>query len=178
MRTIHLALTATAALAVGGCATMPADAPAMAVAAGDMTPEQAMPFVMLAGASDLYEIESSRIALTRAQQAEVRQFARMLIDHHTATTQQVMAAARAAGLNPPPPQLLPMQRQMLANLRGAPDSGFDAVYLRQQVPAHEMALALHRNYASAGDTPSLRQAASGAVPIVTRHLEQARRLTR
>lgn len=177
MRSIHLALAATAAIALAGCQSMGADG-APAAVAGDMTPGQAMPFVMMAGASDLYEIESSRLALQRAQRADVRQFAQMLIEHHMMTTQQVTAAARAAGMSPPPPQLMPMQQRMMAELRAAPAAGFDAVYLRQQVPAHEMALALHRNYATAGDTPQLRQAANGAVPVVTRHLEQARQLMR
>jgi len=37
---------------------------------------------------------------------------------------------------------------------------------------------LHSNYARSGDTPSLRAAASGAVPIVTQHLQQARQMNR
>jgi len=144
----------------------------------DMTPEAAMPFVMMAGASDLYEIQSSQIALQKSQRADVRNFAQMLIQHHQMTTQQVMAAARAAGLNPPPPMLLPMQRQMIQQLQAAGPGQFDMVFVRQQVPAHEMALALHSNYASNGDTPSLQQAARGAVPLVTQHLNMARSMMR
>ena len=149
-----------------------------AAAATDMTPEDRTNFVMLAGASDLFEIQSSQLALTKAQRPEVRQFAQMLIQHHTQTTQSVMAAARAAGMNPPPPALNSMQAQMIAELQQASTANFDDVYMRQQVPAHEMALALHTNYSKDGDTPSLRTAAAGAVPIVTQHLQQARQLAR
>jgi putative membrane protein len=39
-----------------------------------------------------------------------------------------------------------------------------------------MALALHSNYARAGDTPSLRATAATAVPLVQQHLDQARRM--
>jgi putative membrane protein len=94
------------------------------------------------------------------------------------TSQQVMAAARASGLNPPPPRLMPMQENMLDRLREANGAEFDRRYLRQQVRAHEMALALHSNYAQRGDRPPLRQAAGGAVPVVTQHLDQARRMNR
>jgi putative membrane protein len=87
-----------------------------------------------------------------------------------------MAAARAAGMNPPPPMLLPMQQQMLDQLRRASVENFDRVYLTQQVPAHEMALALHNNYATNGDTPSLRATAATALPLVRQHLDQARRM--
>lgn len=178
MKRIMLAATVGAAFALSGCNAMMADPAPGPVAGGDMTPERAMPYVMMAGASDMYEIESARMALQKSQRQDVRQFAEMLIQHHNMTTQQVMAAARASGLNPPPPRLMPMQENMLARLREANGAEFDRRFWRQQVRAHEMALALHSNYARNGDRPPLRSAANGAVPIVTQHLEQARRMDR
>lgn len=174
MRLSLLAAAASAALAIGGCAPMNGAAAPMGMS--DMTPETAMPYVMMAGASDLYEIQSSQIALQRATRPEVRQYAQMLIQHHQMTTQQLMGAARASGLNPPPPRLMPMQMRMLDDLRRASRASFDRVYVMQQVPAHEMALALHRTYASGGDRQPLRTVAANAVPIVTQHLDQARRM--
>lgn len=178
MRATLLA-AAAAALTLSGCQSMMGGNGALpAMAAGDMTPEAALPYVMMAGASDLFEIESSRLAVQRARRPETRQYAQMLIQHHMQTSQQVMAAARASGLNPPPPRLLPMQQRMLTELRRASAGNFDAVYLRQQVPAHEMALALHRNSAERGDRAPLRTVAGTAVPIVTQHLQQARMMMR
>jgi putative membrane protein len=46
----------------------------------------------------------------------------------------------------------------------------------QQVTAHEMALSLHQNYASSGDTPALRKTAQAAVPIIQQHLTTAQQL--
>lgn len=155
--------------------TGPAAAPA---ALADATPVAAMPFVAMAGSSDLYEIESSRIALTKSQKKEVRDFARMMIDHHTMTTQKVVAAAKAAGLTPPPPVLMPIQADKIVALNAAPATSFDRTYLTQQVEAHRMALALHQNYAASGDTPSLRGAAGDAVPIVQQHYDRVRQLAR
>lgn len=142
----------------------------------DMTPEMAMPYMMMAASSDMFEIESSRLALQRAQRPEVRQYAQMLIQHHTMTSQQLMAAARSAGMTPPPPRMMPKEQRMLAELREANGAAFDAMYIRQQVPAHEMALALHQNYATSGDTPALRTVAASAVPLVTQHLQQAQQM--
>jgi putative membrane protein len=101
-----------------------------------------------------------------------------VIDHHTQTTAQLTAAARAAGMTPPPPALMPPQQQMMAQLQQAQGTSFDQVYLRQQVPAHQMALALHQNYAARGDTPQLRTVAAAAVPIVQGHLAQAQQMNR
>jgi putative membrane protein len=174
IRPLLIASASASALALAACAS-DGDMGAATAAAGDMTPEQRDAYVQMAAASDLFEIQSSQIATTRAQSPEVREFAQMLIQHHTATTEQLTAAATAAG-SPPSPTLMPMQAEMIARLQGANGAEFDRLYLRQQVPAHEMALALHQNYASDGDTPSLRTVAAAAVPIVRQHLERARAL--
>ena len=130
----------------------------------------------MAAASDLFEIQSSQLALTKAQNPAVRDFARMMVEHHTNTTNQLMSAAQASGMGMVTPQLMPMQQQMMTRLEAASGKAFDRTYMRQQVTAHEMALALHSNYAQNGDTPALKVVAAGAVPIVTQHLTQARTL--
>jgi putative membrane protein len=169
-----LLIASAASLALAACATDGDMAPTVA-AAGDMTPNQRSAYVEMAAASDLYEIQSSQLALSRAQNADVRAFAQMLMEHHTATSHQVAAAATAAG-TPPSPTLMPVQAEMIAQLQGANGAGFDRIFIRQQVQAHQMALALHSNYASNGDTASLRTVAAAAVPVVRGHLERARAL--
>jgi putative membrane protein len=170
-----LLLSAAACLSLAACATkadMQADA---AMAAGNMTPTQRGAYVEMAAASDLFEIQTGRMAQERGQSAAVRQFGAMLVEHHQRTTAQLSAAAMASGTMPTP-DLMPMQAQMIAELRAASGSGFDQVFIRQQIQAHDMALALHSNYAARGDTPALRTVANAAVPVVRQHLEQARTL--
>lgn len=140
------------------------------------TPTTAMPYVMMAGSGDLFEIESSRLALERSNNDAVRQFAQMLITHHTQLTNATMAAAREAGLNPPPPSLLPHHAEMLDRLRAAPSADFDRMYREEQITAHQEALNLHRTYAESGDEAPLRTSASSAVPIIQQHLAQAQTL--
>jgi putative membrane protein len=143
-----------------------------AAAGSQSAPREAAAYVAKAGASDLYEIQSSQLAQQKASSDAVRTFAQMMIEHHTATTQQVTAAARSAGLNPPPPTLEPKQRAMLDQLNRLEGTEFDAAYLRQQRTAHEEALALHSNYAKSGDHQALRDTATKAVPIIQRHIQQ------
>jgi len=169
-----LLLCAAAALSLSACASTEADMQAdAAMAAGDMTPTQRGAYVEMAAASDLFEIQSGRLAAQQGRSAAVRTYGQMLVDHHTRTTAQLSAAATASGVMPTP-DLMPMQAQMMSELRASSNSSFDQVFIRQQVQAHEMALALHSNYASSGDTPALRAVASAAVPVVRQHLEQAR----
>lgn len=178
------------AAALGACATNNADddmgsmgrtgtaGGAMAQAAEDPNNPMFHPmYMMMAASSDQFEIQSSQLALQASQNQAVRNYANLMIAHHTATTQNLMAAAQSAGLMPPPPTLMPMHQQMLAQLRGAgTGSAFDAAYQQMQIQSHQAALQLHSGYGNGGDVPALRQVAGAAVPIVQQHLEQAQRL--
>lgn len=180
MRTTLFAAAASGMLLAGCSTMMGADASADARGtrgmsmAGDMTPENRTAYVEMAASSDMYEIQSSQLALSRAQNPAMRNFAQMMITDHTNTSQQLMAAASAAGLPPMTPRLLPMHADMLARLQGLSGAAFDREYARQQLMAHQQAVSLHSNYAARGDTPALRVVASAAVPIVTRHLNLVR----
>jgi putative membrane protein len=145
---------------------------------GRMAGRMSITYVNKAAASDMYEIQSARLASTRAHRPAVRQFAMMLATDHSRTTQLLTEAARSDGLAPPPPMLEPAQRTMLRQLERARDRDFERLYLGQQVTAHQMALSLHRTYARSGDGRALRRVASSAVPIVQGHLTEARQLER
>ena len=169
---------AAAAALVTACSSMGTDgAMAGLEMPADPTPEQRNAYVAMAASSDMYEIQSGQLAASRAQNAAVRSFGQMLVAHHTDTTQQLTAAAQASGA-PMPAGMLPLHAELLSRLQAQSGAEFDRTFKMQQVMAHEMALALHRNYASNGDTPALRTVAAAATPIIQQHLTQARQLPR
>ena len=176
MKSSFLTFSAALAVALGVAATVPADPSARAAA--QRLGRGAMTYVAKAGASDLYEIQSSQMAATRARRPQVREFAQMLVTDHNRSTQMVTDAARSDGLSPRPAMLEPAQRTMLRQLERARDRDFDRMYLNQQIPAHQQALTLHRNYARTGDGRALRQTAQGIIPVVQTHLDRARQLAR
>ena len=177
MKSPFLMFSAALAVTLGVAATAPGDPSARAEA--QRGPGRgAMTYVAKAGAGDLYEIQSSQLAVTRARRPQVREFAQMLVTDHNRSTRMVADAARSDGLSPRPPMLEPAQRTMLRQLERARDRDFDRLYLNQQIPAHQQALTLHRNYARTGDGRALRQTAQGIVPVVQGHLAQARQLAR
>ncbi len=139
---------------------------------------QADAYVMAAGRSDLYEVNSSQIALQKSQNPAIRRYAEMLVKHHQKTNAATIAAARKAGLTPPPPVPDPGAAASIAELQSATPADLDRLYLGQQVPAHQAALDLHEGYGSNGDKPALRGSARKAVPIVQQHLTLAQTLVR
>lgn len=134
-------------------------------------------FVPRMAMSDMFEIESGRIAAQRAQNAEVKSFANMMVKDHTATSTQLKTILAAQPGAPAIPAALDQAHQdRLSRLRDASAEDFDETYLDQQIEAHETALNLLQSYAQSGDNPQVRTFASETAPKVSRHLEMARTL--
>lgn len=127
-------------------------------------------YVKIAGASDLYEITSSRTVLETTADPKVRSFADMMITHHTRSTADVKAAAAKAKLRPAPPALTPAQTELIAQLRAENGPARDAAYIAQQRASHNQALAVQQAYAREGTSPPLKTAATKIVPVVQQHI--------
>ncbi len=137
-------------------------------AAQVMTPTE---FVTVAGASDLYERESSRLVLQTSADPKVRAFAETMIAHHTKSTADVKAAARRARVKVPAPKLMPLQAELIAQLRAETGPARDAAYVAQQKASHNQALAVHTAYAAEGTAAPLKAAAAQIRPVVAQHVE-------
>jgi putative membrane protein len=169
-----LAILLGGALALAACSTAPKEP----VAPPDLNNVLMAPgFLAHAGSANQYEIEAAQLALQASANPGVRNLANMIVADHTALGQQVAAAAASAGLTPPPPMLLPPEQAMLDQLRAAGTGmNFDMLYQQQQITAHQQAIQLMQNYAASGDVPALQTVASGAIPVMQRHLQMAQAL--
>jgi putative membrane protein len=155
--------TASALLALAAAATLSGPASAQA-----MSPEQ---YVAAAGASDLYERQSSQLVLRSTRDAKVRQFATMMLADHAKSTAQVNAAAARARVQAGPPQLDAQKAQMIAQLQAATGPARDAAYVSQQKAAHAQALTLHQDYAANGSSAPLKAVATAVVPVIQHHID-------
>lgn len=148
-------------------------ATALATATFAAAPAMAAPsdtdYVMMAGAGDQYEIQSSKLLLTSTKNADLKKFANMMIKDHTKSTAMVKSAAMKAGMHPKPPMLDADGKDMLAKLKMAKGADRDSLYVTQQKMAHDKALSLHQDESATGTTASLKMAASNIVPVVQAH---------
>ena len=133
-------------------------------------------YVRMAGASDQYEIQSSRLVLATSRNAAVRRFATQMIRDHMKSTADVKRAAARGGLVAPPPRLDSTGVRNLAQLRRARGPARDALYIQQQRQSHRMALDLQQGYANNGDVRPLARTAATIVPVVQHHLGELRRM--
>lgn len=148
------------------------------VGAQPMTGTSAANYVAWAADSDMYEIQSSELALQKAQSDAVKQFARAMIQDHKMTTATLMAALPHTDprVPAPPKQLSAANQAKIDQLRRASGAAFDSLYLQQQMQAHQQAWALHRGYALDGQDVALRQVATSAVPIIEKHLQHLKNM--
>jgi putative membrane protein len=178
MRVAPLILAAIAAATLAGCATSEAPRERVRAGARDRVPVVVRPlfaadYMAMASSIDLYEIRSSELALTRAQNPRHRDFARAMIAAHKGTSAQLSFAGRRLNLLPSA-TLLPAHQAMLDELSASGD--FDAAYHRQQIAVHQAALKLHSDFAARGESATLRPVAKNAAAIVRRHLDMMRRM--
>jgi len=174
-----LAFAAAAALLVSAAAPAFAQPVAHRAPTGGEPRElgaRAENFVRAAAQSDEFERRAGRRAQSMARSQRVRDFGGMMVQDHTMSTRDLQAAIRRSGHDvPPPPPLQPDQQRMLDQLKSA-GQGFDFMYLKQQVQAHQEALSLLQSYARDGHNAVLRAAARQTIPMVRKHLEAAQNL--
>ena len=132
-------------------------------------------FVQMVTISDNFEIESSRYLLSRSQHPQIRQFAQMMVEHHTMTSRELQAIPDAA--TRVPAQLDERRTGLLLALRNTDNEDLlNRTYVQQQVDSHEEAVMVFETYANGGEVPSLRTFAQRHLPLIRQHLEMARAL--
>src|SRR5699024_9743097 len=83
------------------------------------------------------EIEGSRLALEKTEDADVREFAEMMISDHQKMVDEASALAREKGMTPPDGPSA-MQVTEITALKALTGGAFDAMYVnRIGVAAHE-----------------------------------------
>jgi len=128
-------------------------------------------YVKNAGASDLFERQSSQIVLQTTANPKVKSFANMMLSAHAKSTADVKAAAARSRVKVAPPMLTAEQKDMIAKLRAQTGTARDATYIEQQKAAHEKALALQQTYAETGTAAPLKAAAAKIAPVVKQHID-------
>jgi putative membrane protein len=135
-----------------------------------------------ASSSNMDEIQTSQLALQRTQNAQVREFAQMMVTEHTRFEQQMQQMLQARGMAPVDnawsgtlKRHLPPTLEMLRSMNGAQ---FDLTYMVHQVGAHELTLhALDTTLIPNTTDPAMRTMLRDQVrPAVAAHLVRAQQL--
>jgi putative membrane protein len=134
----------------------------------------------LVGASNAAEIVTSRVAVEKATNADVKAFARRMVDEHQTMQGQADQLATRLNITPGTPDMATQKTQMANSmaeqLRGvANGEQFDRQYMDGQVQAHQRTLAELQAMQNTGNA-ELRTLIQNAIPKVQAHLQEAQQL--
>lgn len=151
---------------------------ASGAARGAAMPLTGQAFADAIAPSDRFELESARAVQSANPAGATRSFAQMMIRDHQKSSDELRKTTSQVDkvtLDETPAMTAEQQAQ-LAELKAAAPEQMPAIYARQQVAAHEKALAMLQTYAQSGDAKPLMDFAGKTAQVVSHHLEEARRL--
>jgi putative membrane protein len=133
-------------------------------------------FVKQVAISDMFEIESSKLALQRAD-AKSKSFAEKMIKDHQETSAELKSLVQSGKVKAELPSAMDSSHQSkLDKLKGLQGADFDREYDSIQVSAHKDAVDLFERYAKGGDNDDLKRFASKTLPHLKEHLSMAENL--
>lgn len=123
------------------------------------------------------EIAASQLALKKASNPQVKQFAQMMIDDHTRGNQQLMQLAQQKGLDLPkrPDELHTKGAAAMANMSG---QDFDREYMSCMTSDHAKLLSSAEDKAQYAKDPDVRAFAQSQIPVLREHYNMALQLNR
>lgn len=176
-----------------GATTVEQSEPEMAPASGMATAEPAPPpaeqspslsdeqIAAISDALNAAEVAHARIALSKAKNRRVRQFAQKMVDHHEKARQDQMRLVTQLGLIPRDNEKVVELRsdalQMEEELRSASTNDFDEKYIDGQIEMHEKALEkLDQELIPNARSAELRQLLTDLRARIASHLAEAREI--
>jgi putative membrane protein len=149
---------------------------ANSMSANGATPTDVNGFMTRAAEGGMAEIETGKLAVSKAQNAEVKQFAQQMIADHTRANNELKTLAGKKNVTLPT-GLDPMHQAMAAKLSGLTGAEFDREYMRGQVEDHERTVALFQAQADNGADAEAKAMAAKTLPNLKMHLEMARKIS-
>jgi putative membrane protein len=133
-------------------------------------------FVKEVAISDMFEIESSKLAQQRGN-AATKAFAGQMVTDHSKTTSELKSLVSVGKVKAElPPAMDDAHKSKLDKLNGLTGADFDKQYASDQQGAHKDAVNLFERYAKGGENADLKAWAGKTLPTLKHHKEMADKL--
>jgi putative membrane protein len=133
-------------------------------------------FVKEVAISDIFEINSSKLAQQKGNAAE-KTFASQMVTDHTKTSSDLKGLVTIGKVKVELPTELDSSHQSkLDKLKDLSGDDFSSNFDSYQVSAHKDAVSLFERYAKGGDNADLKDWAGKTLPALQHHLEMAQQL--
>lgn len=174
MRQVLFSATAIALVAVGTAQVRIANdgrANKVPVPRAGVTPQD-LAFTKDAAVANMFEIATSKVALSRASSPWAKEFAKEMIDEHTNANNELGLVAKTTGISLPTG--LPADKQaIVAKLQSVGAASFDETYRTVQIDGHKQTSAKFDKEVKSGHDSAVRNYAIKILPAVRMHLKLA-----
>jgi len=148
---------------------------AMGVQTGSLHRKDAK-FLVLAGSSNTLELQLSKLAQQRATNQAVKDYANMMVEHHTMAAQEMKKLLSSKGAMIPDTALLPMHKLQIETVMAAQGADFDKAYMRIMVDAHEEDVDEFEDEVTDARDADVRAFASRMMPVLQTHYSRAKEI--
>jgi putative membrane protein len=131
-------------------------------------------FVTEASKAGMFEIESSKLAVQKAD-GQIKDFAAQMVADHTKAGDELAAQAKAENLVVPT-ALDNADQTKINKLQMLSGAEFSKQYMDYQVGTHKNAVSLFQRYGKGGDNANLKNWAVTTLPGLQHHLDEAQGL--
>lgn len=129
-------------------------------------------FAMKAYSEGLAEVAKSRLAVEKATESGVKEFAEKMVKEHTECNNKLVELARAKRI-PLPTAIDAVNSVAIARLSKLSGADFDKAYLMAQICAHEDALHLYGHESHKGKDSELKELAHKTMSSLWSHTKSA-----
>jgi putative membrane protein len=126
-------------------------------------------FVDKAAQGGMTEVKLSELALTKASDTEVKQFAQHMIDDHSKANAELTNLAQTKGVTAPT-ELDSHHQKMVDELAATSGGDFDAAYVKDMVKDHTDTVDMFQKFAERGDDNDLKTWTAKTLPTLQMHL--------
>jgi putative membrane protein len=122
------------------------------------------------------EVESSKLALQKADDAQVKRFAQMMVDDHQKAGEELEALTTSKGVEVPAEPSM-VQRARIKMLSTADGADFSRRYIEGMgVEAHKETIELFQKAAKGADSADVKAFATKTLPTLQKHMTMAHEL--
>jgi putative membrane protein len=145
--------------------------------AGTTLSEQDRMFIQNAAKANQDEIDLGTLAQQKSSNSQVKSYANTLVNDHTKNKQEVENLAGKIGVSVQPHEgaTARAENQQLQGLSGAM---FDRTFATQMVQDHEKAVSMFEQALKDTKNPDIRNYINSTLPVLRKHLTEARDLDR
>lgn len=153
---------------------------AMPVFAQTAAPDDAQIAAIVVAANQV-DVDAGKFAESRAENAQVKDFAQRMVTDHSAVNQQATALVTKLGIKPEESELSKSLKEQgketLDKLRGLEGQEFDRAYIDHEVSYHQAVLdAIDQTLLPNTQNAELKALITKARPVIETHLQHAQQL--